>query len=141
MGEEKMRLGDALGARVPVRIGGDEYFMSPPTLDDLAEAEKWLESRAVEGVKQRIKDHGADLTDAERLSILANAIETAAEVSRDSVDSTRYMAFVSLRHNHQDLTLEQVSKMISMRDLREINRVLDSFSTTPLEGDGDSGEA
>ena len=141
MGEEKMSLGDALGARVPVTIGGDEYFMSPPTLADMAEAEKWLESRVVEGVRQRLKDHGAELTEAERLSILANAIERAPEVSRASVDGTRYMAYVSLRHNHPDLSLEDVSKMIGMGDVGRINDIMDGFSGIAAKEPTKPGEA
>jgi len=142
MAEGVTGLAEAFGAPVPIKFGGDgwqkEYTMSPPTLAAMAEAEQWLESKAVEDVLSRMKEHGDTLSPAAREAIVANAISHAAEVSMANMQTTQYMAFISLRVRHPKITLEEVAELITVSDLPCVQAILDKFSGRE---DGESGEA
>ena len=106
------------GAPIEVKLGGDTYRLSPLTHGDLAELEEWAQGRII-GVARRAAD---GLSAEDRRALLGDAAKYAASIDMSSPEAAKLLAtaegscrmvWLSLRHNHHDLTLEQVKDLLS----------------------------
>lgn len=114
-------LGNALGAGVHIEVEGKSYIIAPMRLSGYAEIEQHV-LNLLHPIN-RIKPALDGLPDDERLQLLNRAYEDMREfpiVADDlavssfiaSVQGTKYTAWLCLRENHPDLTMQQAADVV-----------------------------
>jgi len=116
---------------------GKEYSLSPMTLNDLAEIESWVVSNEI----KRYQEASSVLSKDERIDFLRKAIndmphgmefKAIVNEAMDEIDGIRHMLWLSVRHNHPEVTLEEVSGLVRLDNLDEISILIDTASGLSL---------
>lgn len=124
----------AAGTPITVTLGGVEYRVSPLRQRDYAELEQWLQDRIIAPVQR----HTASLGLEERTKLLDAAFQRAALVTLTSPEAARflgslegafYLCWLSLRHNHPQLTLDAVRELLAAEEaLAAVQQAVERFS-------------
>lgn len=117
----------ATGSSISFEIGGKEYKFAPLTFADFGAFEAWLRSSRIKEALATLPDDAdnglrvaviRDLADA---PISTTAVMTAMS---DSFSGISYVVYLSLRHNHPDLTPEFVGSLITAENVMELQAVM-----------------
>jgi len=139
------KLADASAAVMVIKHRGEEYRLSPLTVADLGELERWIETLHIERARRRITAWGDDITPEQRDKIITAAEEAAAKstaLSADfaqsimSIEGTVYLLYLSLRNAHPEITREMAAAMVKPGELEKWQDRLDKISG--MSGDGDA---
>lgn len=102
----------------PVKLDGKDYLMSPLTDGDFEQLNNWLRSGVIQMARQSMTP---DMTSEEREETLAVAMREARKMSYlseagraalASVDGTAQLVWLGLRHNHPNLTADEVRSLV-----------------------------
>lgn len=122
---------EATAAPADISLAGETYRMSPLTDQDLGEIDRWLQSRVLDIARASIT---SAMTETERRDTMDAAMRHASSISMstpegvrvmNSLDGTAMLIWLGLRHNHPDLTRQQVREKLN--DDRTIEAAMDRF--------------
>lgn len=133
-----MKLCEAITRAVKIKLAdGKEYEISPITLFDLAEMEKWLEDLPLARLKRRFEKFSSVLDDKTKEKMITDAILegqkhglSSAKLNEEleSVEGVAMFLFLSLRHKHSELKFEDLEKLVTVENLADIKMLLDEAS-------------
>lgn len=113
-------------AATPVRIKRDdkEYLVSPMTIGDSAELQRWAEERYWQDMQERLartKDPDVQKLIRHRMATISRA-ELRTEMSDyiNSSESDEQYLWLMLRHEHSDITIEEARKLVSRSEFNDI---------------------
>jgi len=102
-----------------IKIDGKEYVFSEITVADLAEFKQYVRNKhkkiAYEKHAEVLKT-GLDLGDIDHLELLKTAdIVSDKEIENESstLEGLGYLAYLSLKHHHIQITLDEVVRLIT----------------------------
>ncbi len=123
------------------QLDGQTYKMRPLTLTDLGDFESW----ARRSIVTMAMGAGRELQGRDRRDLVNAAVRAASVITYDSPEAQGMMQgihgagqllYLSLRHNHPDITHEQViSKLTCVRQFQELATQLMRVSAPSLSGD------
>lgn len=108
-----------------IKLKGKEYRITPLRDRDFGEFETWVQDRAIAIAIRNSKE----LDEADRQSLIQHAYDKAANITISSPESTRFMAsiegaskllWLSLHHEHPDLTEDEVLTLLCDPDTLEV---------------------
>jgi len=106
---EKRGLSKPLGGTIEIELGGKTYTMAPLELRDIEQLEAWIRRdrvaavmTACDGLPPAEKAHAIAKTAAEPVTL------QDVEALATSVRGGHQMALLCLRHNHPNITIEEV---------------------------------
>lgn len=123
----------ATAAPIPVTIDSKQYLFTPFSRRDFGMFENWVQGRYIEVYTANLKKAPED----HRRGLLEQAYAHAATLTIASPEATKLMismdgaiqlAWISLRHEHPDITIDEVSDLMFDDEKRDrIMEVLDRF--------------
>jgi len=127
----------------PIKLGGDTYYVKPPSRDGIAEFEKFvldhrlspldiakskLEGLTPEQQRDLLREALA------RESSMPNAItEADFAAALDTREGAAMMFWLMIRENHPGITLERIETIVENATETEFQRLLDQRDSVPLE--------
>lgn len=136
---------DAHGA--PISLGGKLYTVAPLTDKDISELDEYIRHvhvttavKATQGLSQEIQDRALEIaiSQASELSFMS---PRGASIIR-SLDGVARILWQGLKHNHPDLSYEEVRATFTDRSLvKEANRVFTKLNVEPLQEVAAKGKA
>jgi len=128
MANTKDSLTSAAGKGVTVMLNDKEYEVRPLTLGDLADFEAYVRS-------QRLKsflDGSQGMPEVERLKIVKELCSSplpddAVVEEMRTLDGVRFLFWRALKHAQPDITLAEVSEMVTVENLDLISTVVESI--------------
>lgn len=141
----------AFGKAGSIAWKGKEYRLSPLTLDDIAEFEVWLEAQAWNAPERTRHMVTPDVYER-RLSAIARQVASkefawgsaAATRASESLDGKKFTLFLQLRHNHPDITYDEVDQMVTeelaqvLVKVEEANAIRNPSEPAPADNPGAS---
>ncbi len=132
-----IRLTDMTRTPLEVEVGQLKLKLSPPTLADLAELDRFVGRRHLDEAKAFIEDAGDILGDDVRQQLLREAFQKGQD-SMESVQSmasmganlanTAYLIFLCARHNDDKLTCEQIMEAITASDMARLGEAMSELT-------------
>lgn len=132
---------DLFAAPLEVTIRGQEYKLSPPTIKDIAEFNRWMQGEYLNEVFDGIDAAGDRLTAEEIIQIKRDAYANLENIRFGRPRSHAYLQSVSgisrflwlmVRRNHPSIGRLQVEQWVTDPDvLREFQRVVEQISGPP----------
>ncbi len=118
------------GNGINITLDGKDYILSPLTINDIGEIEIYAKA---ERIKALLLVNSA-LTIREQIDIMKTPL-TPEEIEgvTNSIHGAIYYIWLSLKHAQPDVTLDEVKKLISRDNLRDILNLVDSFATPKNE--------
>lgn len=133
-------------------IGETEWKFSPLKFGDWAELTAWARGRVVRLATLTARDI-EDATPEERSEMQKAAFDSASEVHvteksgralLSGPDAIAQVVFISLKHEHKDITPDRVMELLDMADDATVifNQILvASGNADVIEGDDDKGSS
>ena len=120
-----------VAAPVTRTVRGVDLQLSPLTFRDLGRVTQWARDQIVRTVRDAVTQEGVDLTLAQATLMLDRAYKAAAQIdwtdaSSDPECLTR-LVWLSARHVHQELTLDQVDQLMTTAGSRVLNVLADEI--------------
>lgn len=116
-------LHEILATPLEVMVGGKPYRISPLTDCDRSELQLWMRARYLSLAEQSVKEQPPEV----KIAVLAQATDKAFQltvVSEEAdgllshdIDAISYLLWLSLRHEHPQITREDVLQLISDRSI------------------------
>ena len=132
---EAAKLHKMAGTPARITLGGTEYVLSPLTVDDLAEMERWIEDLPLQHARRVLATHGDMFSEEQKDRVLMAAVEEGKTISLstgapalESMEGVRILLWLSLRHEHPEVKCEDVFKLLAISDLDAIKTTLDEVS-------------
>lgn len=130
--DDRERIQAAVGATAPVLLAdGKSYRFEPLTIGDYEEVDRFVRSAPLRQLSVVLSRFPADiqkhLVDRAYHEMRAMSVEGVAERIK-SVDVLRYMAWLMIRHNHPDVTLEGMDRLITLNNRELIERQMEVIS-------------
>jgi len=132
---EAAKLHKMAGTPARITLGGKEYTLSPLTVDDLAEMERWVEDAPLMHAKRLLAEHGDMFSEEEKTAIRMKAVEESKTISLadggavlESMEGVRLLLWLSLRREQPDIKREDVFTLLSLSDLEAVKAKLDEVS-------------
>lgn len=122
---------DALALPFVRTIKGKEYRLELLNLTQVIELHQWAEQKARKEMLQNIADLA--LGDDAKIRLLFDLKIRAGEILA-SPEASRLVIHGSLQEHHKELTLEQVGKLCSMRDMVALGEKIQELSAPEKEG-------
>lgn len=118
------------GNGINITLDGKDYILSPLTINDIGEIEIYAKA---ERIKALLLVNSA-LTIREQIDIMKTPL-TPEEIEgvTNSIHGAIYYIWLSLKHAQPDITLDEVKKLVSRDNLRDILNLVDSFTTPKNE--------
>lgn len=118
------------GNGINITLDGKDYILSPLTINDIGEIEIYAKA---ERIKALLLVNSA-LTIREQIDIMKTPL-TPEEIEgvTNSIHGAIYYIWLSLKHAQPDITLDEVKKLVSRDNLRDILNLVDSFATPKNE--------
>lgn len=123
----------ATAAPIPVTIDSKQYLFTPFSRRDFGMFENWVQGRYIEVYTANLNK----APEEHRRSLLEQAYAHAATLTIASPEATKLMvsmdgaiqlAWISLHHEHPDITIDEVSDLMFNDEKRDrIMEVLDRF--------------
>lgn len=140
-------LSTVTAAMIEIQLGGQAYKMRPLTIADLGDFENWVRQKIIANAMHAARD----LPARDRRDLTSESINAASRVTYDSpeaqgmmqsIEGAGQLMHLSLRHEHPDLTREQViSKLTNVKQFSELAESLMKISAPSLSGDAASPES
>lgn len=131
-----------IAAPITVKIEGKDYLLSPITMSDLKELERYVQDEAIEGVKKHVEglplEVGARLIEKAYEEKLKRQIGTSAfNQAVASLSGSIYLLWLSIRKKHKDVTLDKASELLTAENTKEIVGKLHQVAGFTAEDDSD----
>lgn len=117
-----------IAAPVPMELNGKTYILSPLTLSDFKELERFLQDDALDSVMPQIErlaksapeaaKHLLDKAHAESLSRKIGT--TVFSLAAQSINGGTYMLWLALRKKQPELSREACIEMLTMENTAEV---------------------
>ncbi|HAI11074.1 MAG TPA: hypothetical protein DCM28_05175 [Phycisphaerales bacterium] len=139
-------LSTVTAAPIEIELGSKTYKMRPLTIADLGDFENWVRQKIIANSMHAARD----LPARDRRDLTSEAINAASRVTYDSreaqgmmqsIEGAGQLIYLSLRHEHPDITREQVvSKLANVQQFSNLADSLMKISAPNLNG-GESPKA
>jgi hypothetical protein len=117
----------ATGSSINFEIGGKEYKLSPLTFADFGTFENWLRGNRIKEALAALPDEAGENLRVTTIRQLADMpISTAAVMAAmsDSFSGIGYVVYLSLKHNHPEMTYEDVCSLVTMENVYDIQAIM-----------------
>lgn len=118
------------GNGAQITLDGKEYTISPLTINDIGEIEIFAKAERIKALL--LVNPGLSLK--EQIELIKTPL-TPEEIEgvTSSIHGAVYTIWLSLKHIHTDITLDEVKTIINKDNLRDILSLVDSFTTSKNE--------
>lgn len=119
-------LADAAGEPVTIEVDGKVFEISPMTVGDWAEFERFAENRALEDMRRRldflpIEDQEARQDTLRKLTTISKKeLATLASAYMDDGEASCFRMWLMLRHKQPDITREEARHLLTFKNLGTI---------------------
>ena len=117
----------ATGSSISFEIGGKEYKLSPLTFADFGAFEAWMRSARIKEALATLPEDSDNTLRVAIIRDLADApisMQAVMTAMSDSFSGIAYVVYLSLRHNHPELTPEAVGSLITAENVMELQAVM-----------------
>ncbi len=127
-----------------ITLNGESYTMSPLGISDLAMLEREMKNSAIELAKEAVNRMSPALANG----VLSDAVARASRLSINGADGQQYMSsmegmtrmvWLSLKHNHPQITLKQVVGLLDQPGAMDV--AMEAFDTISGDAAGDTGNS
>lgn len=121
-----MGAAEATGKGIEIMLRGQTYQLSPITVDDLAEFEKYIRDDRLKAVTEAAKDFPPD---ERREMVMAALLVPQSVLIREisSIRGARFLIHRALLPNYPDMTLTDIGKLCGVDNLSEVMAFLDNM--------------
>ena len=128
-------LTDMAAVPIEVKIGDKVYTVSPMTLGDWSEADRWAEEQWLAGMKRRLEAFKEQPEVVKQLSariatIKKYELQIEAASYLDFGEGTAHLLYYQLRHKHPKMTVEEAQKLVTQKQFYQIQRRLAGVGVT-----------
>ena len=133
-------LSTVVASSIEVEIGDQTYKMRPLTLADLGEFENWVRQKII--INAMFAAH--DMEPRDKRGLVQEAINASSRVTYDapeaqgmmqSIEGAGQLIYLSLHHEHKDITREQViGKLANVQQFSGLANSLMKMSAPTLKG-------
>ena len=118
------------GNGINITFDGKDYILSPLTINDIGEIEIFAKAERIKALL--LVNPGLSIK--EQIDIMKTPL-TPEEIEgvTNSIHGAIYYIWLSLKHAQPDITLDEVKKLVSRDNLRDILNLVDSFATPKNE--------
>jgi len=130
-------LAEITGSSFDFEHEGKIWRMSPIEPMDLGELETHLQKLPFERMRDRVESLGDACTEELRARMYETAVAEAEKLTytsyaaakfMNSIPGVAFLLWLSLRKNHQDLTLKDCTRMLTLKNLDQFKEKLDEVS-------------
>jgi len=109
--------------RKTLKLGGREFCFSELSLADLARFQSWYAEKRQKRLLQQAKALGIP---AERLAEQLNRPASESEMLDEmaSFEGLGYLAYLSLKYAHPEVTLDEAMQIVTIDNLEEISKII-----------------
>ncbi|GIK14999.1 MAG: hypothetical protein BroJett002_37060 [Candidatus Brocadia sinica] len=118
------------GNGINITLDGKDYILSPLTINDIGEIEIFAKAERIKALL--LVNPGLSIK--EQINIMKTPL-TPEEIEgvTNSIHGAIYYIWLSMKHAQPDITLDEVKKLVSRDNLRDILNLVDSFATPKNE--------
>ncbi len=118
------------GNSAQLTLAGKEYTLSPLTISDIGEIEIYAKAERIKA----LLFVNPGLTLKEQIDLIKTPL-TPEEIEcvTSSIHGAIYTIWLSLKHVHKKITINQVNEMVTKDNLRDILGLVDAFATSKNE--------
>lgn len=118
------------GNSVQLTLAGKEYTLSPLTINDIGEIEIYAKAERIKALL--LVNPALSLKEQIELIKMPLTPEDIEGVT-SSIHGAIYTIWLSLRHTHKNITLDEAKAIITKDNLRDILGLVDAFATSKNE--------
>ncbi len=136
---------------------GTTYKLSPPTIKDLGDFEKWQRNRPHRAAREKLDAYGDVLTAEERVQILDKAeaeskatketftdaanLEAAFKALQGDREAMTYFIYLTMRQEHPDLSYDEAMALLARAEIENLSAAVAQSQELPGSSEaGDSGK-
>lgn len=132
----QIRLTDMAAVPLEVRVGGKLLRLSPPTLADMGELDRFIARQHMIKAREFIESMGDLLPEAGRWEFMEKMFresQTAMDTARtgtvgDNLAITAYLVYLCAKKNDKEVTFEKVSDWISVPDMVHLGQAMSELT-------------
>ena len=115
-----------------IELDGKTYRIGKLTLGDFADFEEWVRQQREDKILSTArKVYGDDMPASVFEKVVAPATDEEIEQQQGSVSGVRFLLWRALSKYSPNITLDEVSAMVTLDDLSKISKVIMPNETTP----------
>jgi hypothetical protein len=115
-----------------IELDGKTYRIGKLTLGDFADFEEWVRQQREEKILSTArKVYGDDMPDNILDKMLSSPTDEEIEQERGSISGVRFLLWRAFGKYCPNITLDEVSAMVTLDDLSKISKVIMPNETTP----------